>query len=142
MKGVTQTRDNCWMAAVASILEIPLELIDFAPEDFIGKPCPSGSPESEMHNAINARLRALGWTTAHLGTRVPRGWSVAVGPSPRNPEDHAVVAYNGVPVWDPHPSRAYTRDGLIKYYEVLIPLVGMLPTAGYGTGNAPPVLPP
>lgn len=103
MKPVTQTilhtettKGNCLRAAIASILEIDIDDIplfeemgaDWAPalDDWLWE---------QYQLDLDFCDRAL----------PPRGFSIAVGKSPRG-IGHAVVALQGVPVWDPHPDRS------------------------------------
>lgn len=131
---VDQTRfgrgeGNCWAAAIASILERPLE--DFAAfheafclwaafyEEGRDGECPW-----EIRVGHRVALAEMGWSISYqdnfLEPMIPRGYAIASGPGPRGC-DHATVALDGVIVHDPHPS----RDGLleISYFEWLVPVV-------------------
>lgn len=115
--GVTQTitgdDGNCLEAAIATV--IGLQCADF-PLDLVGHP--------ESHPNWTSRLMA--WLAERdwiMGEAFPNdppaGLHVAVGPSPRKPGSHAVVALNGVPIFDPHPTRAFFGDQPIKYFITL-----------------------
>ncbi len=98
------TWGNCISACVASILEMPIEDIPF----FVD---------------VRWRSRFLAWlaerglaATSHEGP--PPGFTIAFGPSTRLAgRGHACVAFNGVVVHDPHPS----REGLpiISHYVAI-----------------------
>lgn len=131
-KGVDQTEDGCWFACIASLTGIPLG--DFPP------PPADENGVSAVHNAVTKLLHAHGWQMHRLWTipdAVPRGWAIAGGTSPRN-RMHSVVVYDGVMVWDPHPSRA----GLvtIEEYEILVPVrAGNALPRVRGAGVVPPL---
>lgn len=113
---VDQKPNGCWTACMACISGLPYA--DFPP------PPDEDDPKSEHHNAVVRHLHANGWTTAYLGSRIPKGFAIMGGKSPRGFQ-HAVVAKDGVMVYDPHPSRA----GLVKVedFELVIPILGLLP---------------
>lgn len=140
MKPVDQTRfgypeGNCLMACVASVLEVPLELLpDLWEREKAG--------DDDWWMILRTALAEHGWEAIYLHPEyvsatnesrtsadlAPQGYALAGGPSPREStvnEDgenagHVVVAEDGQIVHDPHPS----RDGLggpVRDWIVLIP---------------------
>jgi hypothetical protein len=114
------------MACIASLTGIPLVEFPPVPDQM------SPEQESEIHNSVNRLLRAHGWQLHRLWNwdeTVPQGWAIAGGQSPRG-LSHSIIVYDGVLVWDPHPSRA----GLLTLedYEILVPV---------RAGNALPAAP-
>jgi len=116
---ITQTRTgengNCVSACLASILELPLQLVpDFAAET---------DSDDEFFAAVDKWLASKGLCYRHwpIGGPAPVGWHTIEGTSPRGGQ-HAVVAQNGKPVWDPHPEDG-TGRGLVKpkWYGMLEP---------------------
>ena len=96
---------NCLSAALASILEVPVEAVP----RFV---------------RVDGRLlgwladRALSASVFPAGTP-PAGYSIAVGPSLRFAGlMHACVAYDGAVVHDPHPSREGLPIGAAAYVVV------------------------
>jgi hypothetical protein len=108
-------RGNCQSAAMASLLELPLDqVIDTASDD-----CRDGG----FWVTIAAWLahRGLKSVTLEPGDISLQGaYSIGSGPSPRGRFWHAVVCKNGQMVWDPHPS----DDGLvsIESHDVFVPM--------------------
>jgi hypothetical protein len=111
MKPVDQTtfgwEGNCFSACVASILELPLERVPY----FMG-PSTDGKGWWDRFcywcddNRITPR-----YDGNHM--HVPGGFSILTGRSPRHPKRfHAVVAYYGIVMHDPHPSRIGVRSVL------------------------------
>lgn len=143
MKPVTQTivgvgnrRANCLMAAVASILEVSVE---------------------SMPDVADAEDRGLAWygtlrdalapfhlvpvlydqLSAAFPPIAPAGYHIACGLSPRQQEDHAVVAFDGRVVHDPHPSGDGLRDGLVRWWILLLPsATARTPSAGHAPSPA------
>jgi hypothetical protein len=119
--GVDQKPEGCWLACIASITGISLDAFPDVPAREL-----TGDEQCEIRNAVTRVLRANGWQLHHLWTNpphgppAPRGWAIAGGESPRH-RPHAVVAYDGRLIFDPHPSRA----GLLETdeYEVLVPMM-------------------
>lgn len=120
--GVDNPRANCLMAAVASILEVPLE---------------------SLPDVYDEEQRGLSWVTAlqhalkphglvpviydqasdHFPSIAPKGYHIACGISPRDGKSHhAMVALDGVIVHDPHPTRAGTTEIGITWWILLLPL--------------------
>lgn len=103
---------NCMDACMASIFEIKLS------------DCPNYSPNNpDWWERIEEFVNSKGFDLL-IGYRpdaniVPKGCQIAVVDSPRGPWLHAVVALDGVIVWDPHPDQ--DSYGLpIKEYDLII----------------------
>lgn len=123
MRPVDQTREgatgNCYCAAIASILEVPLEsLPDIVAEEMHGR---------DWHTYVAAYLfKHHGLMALELDGRLvpyvsPRGFHIISGTSPRNPEwGHAVVGLFGELLHDPHPSRAGVAK--VTDYTFLVPV--------------------
>ncbi len=93
---------NCQSAAMASLLDLPLEdVIDTA--ELLEK-------GGEFWHPISQWLEDRGYTmrfqSAHDSDIDTTGFTIAMGPSPRGPFWHAVVYADGVLAHDPHPSGA------------------------------------
>lgn len=131
MKPVMQTRDgwphgNCLMAALASILEVPLDSLP----DLYDEGSRRGDPEVWWWGVFLETCRAHGvecFYTPARGPGVPAGYppgyAIASIPSPGVP-GHAVVALNGKIVHDPHPlrpSKGMSRRSVRGWY-VLTPI--------------------
>jgi hypothetical protein len=127
MKEYTQTNlepGNCWQTAVACVLDVnPDELPDQVEFDTSGK---------SYMNALNAYLEAHhgliyseieDFVTVGLLPREP-GWHVLIGPTVRTkpPKEihHCIVGHYGVPIWDPHPSRAGLL--IVRRWGIIAPL--------------------
>lgn len=96
---------NCMQAAVASVLNLPLEAVPHFSQ-FVWWP---------QAMELWARGRNLTMKSERL-TEVPEQLCVVGGKSPRGSKGgHAVVGYQGRIVWDPHPS----RDGLLDVEDAL-----------------------
>lgn len=118
---IDQIPGGCWPACLAGLSGIPHEaLARHVPADFKVE---KDEVWTAYHNAIVAELHTHGWTYVDCGTRIPRGFSIAVGRSLRG-VDHAVIALDGQLWHDPHPSRA----GLLSVtcYELVVPIVGLV----------------
>jgi hypothetical protein len=120
MKMFTQSSispGNCWQTAVACILEVQPELLP-PQEELHALPNDVLEGHGYYANVLNGYLRKhhnLGYVTIH-GYQTPairalkHYWHVISGPTVRTAEhglNHAVVGCNGMPVWDPHPSRSF-----------------------------------
>lgn len=123
MKPVDQTRDgetgNCYCAALASLLEVPLETMPDITADTMDGCNWLRFVRSYLWK--HHRLAILSMDSRLVSRVKPIGWHLMNGQSPRNSEHgHAVVGWNGEIAHDPHPSRA----GLVKVhdYEFLIPV--------------------
>lgn len=117
-----QPTNGCWVACIAGLTGIPLdELAPLIPAADEGDYEALSRRGAEYHNAVIAKMHAHGWTLAYLGTRVPAGYSIASGQSPRGIL-HAVIAKDGVLWHDPHESRAGCE---IKEYEVVLRLAAV-----------------
>lgn len=99
---------NCFSACIASILEIPLDIVPrfFGPSaDFLRWLAPQG----------------LAATLYKSADYVPPGYAIAAGPSLRfGGRLHACVAYDGAVVHDPH----FSRDGLPRGIEDYVVIHG------------------
>lgn len=120
MIGVKQTildpeQGNCQAACIASILEVDLD-------DIPDKPEASWDERSRiwaewLHEHYRLATLTFPWTADGIFP----GFSILGVVSPRFPDRlHAVVAYSGRPVFDPHPSvdRAYIETYDIKEVTV------------------------
>lgn len=111
MKPVYQTimsapYGNCMQAAIASILELPLNDVP----NFVV----SGDLWAE---ALDEFLAAYGLQSLRIDVCngwVPAGWHLIDGPSKRGPFWHTLVAYQGNPVHDPY---KYGHCELEEYKE-------------------------
>lgn len=123
MKPVDQTRrndynGNCWAAAIASILEVPLEEVDI---DLAA--CDPDTFEErwwvEMNTHLIRRHGVILVAYSALEYPAPKGYAVGIGPSKSLPNvGHAVVVLNGKMVHDPSPARL----GVDKFeaWEVIV----------------------
>ena len=101
MKPIYQTifggeEGNCTQAAIASILEIPLEDV---PHFILYDKDEWWRKYEEW--AAKFGLQPVG--IRDLGDWIPRGWHLIIGGSPRGDFEHCVVGYAGRPVHDPYP---------------------------------------
>lgn len=111
---------NCWQTCVASILEIdPATMPAQSKYDRVTKGADGNNVYGPSYsNVLRAFLRdhhgltyaeVYSHTIAGLAVRDP-GWHMILGPTERSASlggmRHVVVGRYGVPVWDPHPSRA------------------------------------
>ncbi len=133
-------RGDCFSAALASVLEIPLSAVP----RFCELP-----RESDWTSAINDFLR--GYDLAYLEFEMHPDQTVAVlpglgfhlisGAGPRGGTPHTVVGHQGGVVFDPHPSKAGITSDKPWRYGVLISRVTRPPVPehvalakGYGCG--------
>ncbi len=89
---------NCFAACVASIFEVPIEAV------------PS-IPEPHWWPAVEAWLAPRGLSVLHFAVKPdddyrPPGYAIMHTDSPGGGCLHALVAKDGVVVWNPHPLRA------------------------------------
>lgn len=124
---VTQVPSGCWVACLAGLTDIPHDdLVAFVPNVSVDDALKGDSEFrmawTEYHNSVVRFMHQRGWTYASLGSRIPKGFAIGVGKSPRG-VDHAVITLDGKLWWDPHPS----RDGIesITQFEVVVPILGM-----------------
>ncbi len=99
---------NCFSACLASILEISIEEVPL----FLGPYWDDFLPW--------LKDRGL-WASLYRRSEghVPPGYSIAGGPSKRFAgKMHACVAYNGMVVHDPHPSRDGLPYGVEEYVVI------------------------
>lgn len=116
--GVDNPRANCLMAAVASILEVPIaSLPDVTALAERGVP---------WYEALRRALEPHGLVPVFYDQNseqfppiAPAGYHIAMGISPRHEQRHAVVALDGVVVFDPHPTRGGIRE--ITDWAILMP---------------------
>lgn len=112
MRPVDQTRygildGNCFSACLASILEIPLGEVPH----FWGPRWPDFLQWLAD--------RGLAMTLYHKRLYVPPGYSIAGGPSVRFAgQMHACVAFDGLIIHDPHPSREGLPLGVAEYVVI------------------------
>lgn len=125
MKPVTQTefgkRGNCWLACIASVLDVPLESVPDVTDLY---------EANERGEGKSARAIVKHWLMSEHGLYLyhlhaglvplvrPRGYHIMSGKGPRG-YLHACVGHEGVIVHDPHPD----RSGLVEVteYEVFGP---------------------
>lgn len=96
---------NCYAACVASLLEIPLvDVPHLHGAEGMTEKGYDGYRE-RLYRWLRARnLEPLYFKAQH--DWIPSGYAIMAVRSPRCPEiEHAVVARDGVVVWDPHPQR-------------------------------------
>ena len=119
---IDQRPNGCWAACIATITGISLDDLaqPFSGED--GEEWVS-SDGVDRWQQMQDWLVTRGWSLFHTYGRIPRGYAIACGQSPRG-HYHAVVMKDGALWHDPHPSRA----GLVKveHYEYLMPIVGTI----------------
>lgn len=110
MKGVKQDmfvathgRGNCMSAAIASIMELPLhEVVDTASDE-----CRANWDGTISDWLAQHGKKLVYYFDWHDNEKVPDGFSIACGPSPRGQYYHAVVVLDGKPAFDPHPDDTY-----------------------------------
>jgi hypothetical protein len=102
---------DCMAACVASIFEVRLEQIPNFMEN----------GAKDFNEKLDTWADAIGLRTIDMRLETSEDilrdcYVIAVGPSPRDPENHnhSIVWYNGKMVHDPHPS----RDGIVGEPEV------------------------
>jgi hypothetical protein len=124
---ITQVPAGCWVACIAGLTDIDHDdlaaLVPALSEDPQEAEKQMRSAWSDYHNAVVKLMHNRGWSYAHMGNRIPRGYSVAVGESPRG-VGHAVIALDGKCWWDPHPSREGISN--ITSFEVVLPILGQV----------------
>ena len=114
---------DCFGACVCSILETDLAAFPdlsayFEPDQW-----------NEWQRQIDVYLMQHGYVHVDVEFRkdlrdvvVPRGWSIPYGPTVRSADRlHAVVAYDGRVIHDPHPSRAGLTS--IQGWTLLVPIL-------------------
>lgn len=105
---------NCTQAAVASLLDIPLDSVpDFKKE--------AGNHAYMFWMLFEDFLLEKGFWTIRKDTDsyIPEGYYLASGPSPRG-VSHMIVMKEGEMVHDPHPSKEGIKE--IKSIWILIPV--------------------
>jgi len=98
---------NCFSACLASILEISIEDVPL----FLGPYWDDFLPWLAD--------RGLSASLYRRDELVPHGFAIAGGPSQRFAgRMHACVAYNGIVIHDPHPSRDGLPSGVTEYVVI------------------------
>jgi hypothetical protein len=143
VRGVDQTRfgvpeGNCFVACVASILEVSIDQVDMARLDqFHVRWCTAYEADADSVDAKNlgdSWWRVLQATLARYDKQAlyypvadgreklaPFEYSIASGPSPRpGVPAHSVVVNDGIIAWDPHPSHAGLA-GSPNEYILIVP---------------------
>lgn len=118
MKLVTQLGDSdCFNACLSALSGIPLEAFPVLPP---------GSKGWQQWNAVQAVMHAHGYSISSdtfTPPRIPAGFSIGSGKSPRGDWYHSVLCHDGEFFFDPHPSRAGLA-GPIESYELVVKLMG------------------
>lgn len=118
---IEDSAGNCYAACIASITGLPFDVLRMDPP-------PTPDDDKAKRIAFNNRMVNLlhdnGWALCRMGTRIPAGLAIAVGPSPRGNWDHAVVTRGREWVHDPHPSGVFLPS--VRYYEVLVKIDGLI----------------
>lgn len=107
---------NCWQAAIASLLDLPIEDVpDFVHVRYPPEKNDGFTPDEQGCNPYHwqdllAWLKDRGLQIVVIDSRqlrhvTPRGVYLASGPGPRG-LDHTVLMHETVMVHDPHPSDA------------------------------------
>jgi hypothetical protein len=115
---VDQRPNGCYLACLASLTGLPL--------DVFPEPPPAGDCREECRwkNAVTDLLGQHGWAAVSLGSRIPlEGYAIGSGPSPRHEGAdiwHSIVLLDGMPHFDPHPTRAMLGDSVPAEYELVI----------------------
>ena len=143
---VTQTEfgakhGNCYAACIASIFELPIESLPSVPTDdtvVVEKYKTDSNKDNwdvnnfydawwwdmwnawfEANNLLRYRVDYNKFTPRY--TEHPAGYTILIGASPRNPNKvkHAVVAFNGKLVHDPHPDHSGLMS--MEEFEIIVP---------------------
>jgi hypothetical protein len=108
-------RGNCQQAAMASVLELPLdEVIDTTSDEVR-----DGGFWPPIYRWLADRgLKMV--SVSPKDARLKGQYSIGSGPSPRGKFWHAIICKNGRMVFDPHPS----DDGLkrIMRHDLIVPM--------------------
>ncbi len=95
------------MACLASLTRIPIEefkVVSKEEYDALSEEDKS-NVGTRQHNENLQVLLKHGWTyTRGSSAKVPAGWSIGSGKSPRGDWDHSIVCLDGKPFFDPHKS--------------------------------------
>ena len=119
--GVDNPRSNCMMAALASLIEVPLEeLPDLYDEEQKGGrewwEIVRDTAKAHGYGVVFYKIEGEEWP--HIA---PTGYHIAIGPTVRHETmPHAVVALDGAVVHDPHP----LQQGLVSitHWMLVFPL--------------------
>lgn len=124
MKPVDQTRvgseGDCYAACIASLLELPLADVPNFCADSSNWLEHADKWLREEHEYTLLGFRPRGEGAFYC---IPAMYHIMAGKSPRG-VDHAVVAFQGKMVHDPHPTRAGLMA--VDEYEYLVPCEKML----------------
>lgn len=128
MKPVIQTRfgrplGNCWAASIASVLELPLEAVDWSadmPADEIEPPGATDCSAEWIRRRVQ-RLRDLGfWEIRNINPKdadgLPRDAHYLMLGTTTRGVGHVVVGRNGRQVHDPNPDGL----GLADVEEIIV----------------------
>jgi hypothetical protein len=119
-----QVPSGCWPACLAGLTGIPHDaLARLVPDVPTERLVSDDDIWREYHNAINGALHQHGWMYAQLGSRIPRGFAIGIGPGPRG-HMHSAIVLDGVLWHDPHPSRAGVER--LTSFEIVVPILGLL----------------
>lgn len=107
--GIVIQKGNCFQAAVASIIDLPLDgvpnFIEYSNDEWFEK----------FIEFLGSRGFEYNWHYAGDGQEI-KGYSIGSGISPRARKDkkitHAVICFNGEMVFDVHPSREGVVGGI------------------------------
>jgi hypothetical protein len=136
MKPVMQTKlgmpdGNCWVACVASILEISIDELGDLEDAYRSSLIEweeGERTEPFQWSRVLAETHALGFTLLWIMMTdpcvprlAPRGYSIATGPANGCGTPHSCVALDGEVVHDPDPHSRGLE--VIESYDILIPVV-------------------
>lgn len=116
------TRGNCLQAAIASVLELPLEEVPH----FVALPQNEWWPA--LFNWFHDRGILVNYERIQddIGRPIPGAWAplgipyLLAGPSPRGEFSHVVVAMNHEVIHDPHPDATGLAPGWRGVYYFLV----------------------
>lgn len=114
-EGNVLQKGNCFQAAVASIMELPLDdvpnFIEFEDHEWFEK----------FIEFLDSRSYEYGWHYPHDGQE-NKGYSIGSGISPRATKDcritHAVICLDGEMVFDVHPDRTGILGDFILFETI------------------------
>lgn len=113
--GTVLQKGNCFQAAVASIMDLPLDevpnFIEYTDDEWFEK----------FINFVNSKGYEYNWYYSGDGEEHP-GYAIGSGISPRTRKDkritHAVVCLNGEMVFDVHPDRTGILGGFTLFETI------------------------